>query len=121
MVDSGKSYTTKMYSLDLTPSFAVVTYLNAKTLAKETLDEVRKILSEYYSGRDFVLINHRIHKMQVEPTFYKSALTNMKAVAIVAEDDDVREHLYLEQKNYEKSFAFFKSLEDAKDWAVHFF
>lgn len=121
MIDTSKSYTTKTYSLDLTPSFAIVQYLNTKTLARETVDEVRNILTEYYMGNDFVLINQRTNKMMVEPTFYKSALPNMKAVAVVAEDDELREHLYAEQKNWEKSFAFFNTLEDAKDWAVHFF
>ena len=121
MIDTSKSYTTKTYSLDLTPSFAIVQYLNTKNLARETVDEVRNILTEYYMGNDFVLINQRTNKMIVEPTFYKSALPNMKAVAVVAQDDELREHLYAEQKNWEKSFAFFNTLEDAKDWAVHFF
>ncbi|MEH6406551.1 MAG: hypothetical protein V7767_04655 [Leeuwenhoekiella sp.] len=116
-----KNISNKMYTLNLTPVYAVVTYLNSKKLSQEVLEEVRTILKEYFNGKKFILINQRKDDIDIEPTFYKSGLDNMIAVAVVSEDDSQREKLITEQENWKGSFAFFKTIEDAKQWAEHYF
>ena len=120
VIAPSKTIATSNYDLHLTPKYAIVMYLNSSNLDTNILQEVRNHLKEYYQGVEFVLINQRTDT-KIDPKYYRSALSNMKGVAVVAPFENIREDLVEEQKNWSRSFAVFNDLEEAKHWALHSF
>lgn len=83
---------------------------------------IREQLHSYYTHKNFVLINHRKYEQKISTDIYKHGqLNNMKGLAIVSDNDKERDIALIEQRMYGKSFAFFKTLEEAKSWAEGYF
>ncbi len=48
-------------------------------------------------------------------------MKKVRALAIVSEDNLVREKAFVEQSHFDQSFAFFDNLEDSIGWAESVF
>ena len=83
---------------------------------------IRQKLSEEFKDNDFLMISNRKFKHIVtEEVYKKGQLANMKGLAIVSDSEKEREKALYEQKMFNKSFAFFRELDDAKSWAENYF
>ena len=81
-----------------------------------------KIIFNHFDSKDFTLISHRKNKYIVKEAAYASKLMKkVRALAIVSEDNLVREKALVEQSHFDQSFAFFDNLEDSIGWAESVF
>ncbi|MGB3774736.1 MAG: hypothetical protein WA951_05730 [Leeuwenhoekiella sp.] len=113
------SLTTDAYCLTLLPNYAHIIYYDPIHLDANTLSEVRMHIANYYNGANYVLINERVNDIAIDPKYHKDSPKNMKAIAIVSENELWRERLYPEQLNSTKPFAYFNAMEEARQWADH--
>lgn len=87
------------------------------------VDTNRKILAigyEHFGGEFFGYISNRINSYAVNPMVYRESAEHpqLRAIAVVSENQMARETARLEQQFYanKNSFAIFSSLEEAKSW-----
>lgn len=111
------SIKTEFYSLRMRPAYALIIYYGINPISAQALKEIKNHLKHYYSKRNFILINRRSGHHGIDPSFYKLPLKNMQGVAVVSKKIDLREQLLAEQKIWKRSFAYFRSLSDARKWA----
>ena len=112
---------TDSYSLQMWPLYALIIYYEPSILEIKVLKEVRDHLKKYYAQRYFVLINKRNAPNAIDPRIYKYALKNIKGIAIVCHNPNLRQQLIQEQKMWKRSFAYFQNIRDAQKWALDCF
>ena len=108
--------------MELYAKYVILTIYEEVELNLAKASVIRQKLSEAFKDNDFLMISNRKFKHTVTNEVYrKGHLANMKGLAIVSDSEEEREKAINEQKMYNKSFAFFKELDDAKSWAESFF
>lgn len=89
-----------------------------------TLDECKiviKDINDFYKKNPHVVISDRKFAASIDIEAYKYVNhKRMVGIAIVSANENASEELIKEQEIYKGSFAFFKTLEEAKDWAASF-
>ncbi|WP_407557208.1 hypothetical protein [Winogradskyella sp. 4-2091] len=73
---------------------------------------------EYYNGKPFVYITHRINSYSVNPNIYKttSKMRSLAGFAVVSEDFKAIKNAQIEKLFLNKPFGIFSNLEDAMSW-----
>ena len=86
----------------------------------ETNRRILKIGYDNFGGNDFGYISHRINSYAVNPMVYRESAAHpqLKAIAVVSENQLTRETARLEQQFYtnKNSFGIFSSLQEATAW-----
>ncbi|WP_299439398.1 hypothetical protein [uncultured Aquimarina sp.] len=115
-------HTTDFCTIEFYEKFAVITVNKDVILTLNKANSIRKKLRSYYNGQNFIMITNRKNSHEVSTEVYKQGqLSNMKGLAIVSKEKTERDKAIIEQKLFDKSFAFFESLEEAKSWAKSYF
>ncbi|MDH7446611.1 hypothetical protein [Aquimarina sp. 2201CG14-23] len=115
-------YTNDFCTVELYEKFVIVTINEDVTLTLDRANIIRKKLRSHYGEKSFLMISYRKHNHQVSSEVYRQGqLTNMKGLAIVSKEKTDRDKAIMEQKLFDKSFAFFENLEEAKSWAESYF
>ncbi|GAA4278970.1 hypothetical protein GCM10022259_36950 [Aquimarina mytili] len=108
--------------MQLYDQFVILTINENVNFTLDKASIIRDQLRKYYKSKDFLMISHRKHNINVTPDIYKQGqLSNMRGLAIVSDNSEERDKAIIEQQLYGRSFAFFNTLEDAKSWAEAYF
>lgn len=112
----------KFYELECYNSFVIVTIYEDVHLTLDKANIVREEIRAYYKSKKFIMItNRKFHHEIDNEVFQQGQLTNMKGLAIVSKEKTERDIALIQQKLYDKSFAFFNTLDEAKSWAEGYF
>ena len=89
------------------------------TVSKEISDKISKAAINYYQGKPFVYITHRIHSYSVDPNVYHdvSEIKNLVGFVVVSDSKLSIKNALLEKIFLHKPFQIFSNLEDAILWA----
>ncbi|MGB5364411.1 MAG: hypothetical protein WBN17_14020 [Aureibaculum sp.] len=96
------------------------------TVSKDISDKICQTAINYYQGKPFVYITHRIHSYSVDPSVYHdvSKIKNLAGFVVVSESKLSIKNALLEKIFLNKPFQIFSNLEDAVLWAenahIHF-
>jgi len=115
-------YTNDFCNMELYDQFVVLTIHKDVLFTLDKASIIRKKLSDYYKAKDFLMITNRKNNHIISEDIYKQGkLNNMKGLAIVSNEKIERARAVTEQKLFDKSFAFFETLDEAKSWAQAYF
>jgi hypothetical protein len=98
----------------------VVSIINeGVTVSKDISDKICKAATDYYQGKPFVYITHRIHSYSVDPNVYQdvSNIKNLAGFVVVSDSKSSIKNALLEKIFLHKPFQIFSNLEDAILWA----
>lgn len=88
----------------------------------ETNRELLEIGKKAYNQQPYAYISNRIHSYAVNPLVYLEAANaeNLKAIAVVTQNEVCKQNVQVEQKFYKNTnaFAVFEDLEEAIAWAT---
>ncbi len=89
------------------------------TVSKEISDKISEAAINYYQGKHFVYISHRIHSYSVDPHIYKdvSKIKNLAGFVVVSDTINSIKSALLEKIFLDKPFQIFSNLEDGILWA----
>ena len=108
--------------LFLYDTYAILRVFENQHLDLEKNDWIRTKYREHFGNKEFVVIADRNFYHTVDLKIYKNGkMRTKKGMAIVSSLEEEKERALVEQKLFPHSFAFFKSLEDARSWAQCFF
>ena len=96
----------------------VVFKLTSEVVDAKAAMEIMQCAYDHYGNNPFVFISNRAFVSNIDPKAYDAV--NAKQViglAIVSAEDAVKQEAMNEQQLYEGSFSYFKTVEEAKDWA----
>ena len=80
--------------------------------------EFIKAVDSHYKGRKCVVLANREMAEKVNPQVYKDIKSkSIVGIAIVSNNELVKSEAYNEQELFKGSFSYFKTLEEASDWA----
>lgn|SRR5690606_1807783 len=109
---------TQHYHLIFHDNYVIAEANNGVHINNDSVASTLKIIFDHYNGKDFALISHRKNQYTVDIDVYSLRLMKkLRALAIVSSDSSVKEKAIIEQLAFDKSFAFFENLEEAKGWA----
>jgi len=112
----------KFYELEFYDTFVVVTVYKDVLLTLEKASKIREEIKLHFKSQDFLMITYRKFQHEVVKEVFQQGLPqNMKGLAIVSEEKTERDIALQQQKLFDKSFAFFSTLEEAKSWAEGYF
>ena len=88
-------------------------------VSKEISDKISKAAINYYQGKPFVYITHRMHSYSVDPNIYKdvSKIKNLAGFVVVSDSKTSIKSALLEKIFLNKPFQIFSNLEDGILWA----
>ena len=108
-------------TLELTEHYS---FVNLKENCNMTLEQSKDMLKDvlnHFGKRKYVIIVDRKEETTIDLKSYK--LANPKQVigiAIVSKAEKIFDQLIKEQRLFKNSFAFFKTVDEAKDWDESF-
>lgn len=109
---------TQYYNFVFHDNYVIAEANEGVLVNNDRVNEALKIIFDHYNGRNFTIISHRKNQYTVDIDVYALKLMKkLRALAIVSNDDSVREKALIEQLAFNSSFAFFENIEDAKGWA----
>ncbi len=115
-------YSNDFCEIKFYPNFAIITVEKDVVFTLEKASSVRKKLRSFYKNKNFVMITHRKNNHQMsEEVYHHGILDNMKGLAIVSNEKSERDKAMIEQRLFDKSFAFFDTIEEAESWAKAYF
>lgn len=115
-------YSNDFCNLELYDRFVIVTISEDILFTLDKANIIRKKLSSHFKTKNFLLISNRKNNHIVSEDIYKQGLlSNMKGLAIVSSEKTERDRAMIEQKLFDKSFAFFETIDEAKSWAEAYF
>lgn len=80
--------------------------------------EILSFAAAHYGKRPYVFIANRDFASPISPDAYKAINPKfMIGLAIVSESEAVKQEAYNEQELYGGAFSYFKTIDEAKDWA----
>jgi len=110
--------TTPHYNLIFHDTYVIVVANEGTFINNDAVSETLQIIFDHYNGKNFTLISHRKNQYTIDIDIYTLRLMKkLRALAIVSNDSVVKEKAIVEQLAFNKSFAFFENLEDARGWA----
>ncbi len=93
----------------------------ATFLSLKQCQDVLADLDTFYKKRPHVIISDRKFTASVDTKSYKYVNhKRMVGIAVVTSNENAKQELVKEQELYGGSFAFFKTVEAAKEWAGNF-
>ena len=98
----------------------VISIINEGVIvSKEISDKISKAAINYYQGKPFVYITHRMHSYSVDPNIYKdvSKIKNLAGFVVVSDSKTSIKSALLENIFLNKPFQIFSNLEDGILWA----
>ncbi len=96
----------------------LVFYLASDGLSREDSKEVLSYAAKHYGDRKYVFIANRKFASNISPEAYKAIdQKQMVGLAIVSEEEAVKQEAYNEQNLYSGSFSYFKTISEAESWA----
>ena len=98
----------------------VISIINEGVIvSKEISDKISKAAINYYQGKPFVYITHRMHSYSVDPNIYKdvSKIKNLAGFVVVSDSKTSIKSALLEKIFLNKPFQIFSNLEDGILWA----
>jgi hypothetical protein len=108
-------------TLELTEHYSFVNLKENCNLSHEQSKEMNRDTINHFGKGKYVIIVDRKEETQIDLKSYK--LANPKQVigiAIVSKAEKIFDQLIKEQRLFKNSFAFFKTVKEAKDWAESF-
>jgi len=115
-------HTTDFCTIEFQEKYTIITINKDVILNLDKANAIRKKLRSYYNSKNFIMITNRKNSHKVSDEVYKQGqLPNMKGLAIVSKEKTERDNAIIEQKLFDKSFAFFENLEEARSWAASYF
>lgn len=98
----------------------VISIVNEGVVVSKTIsDKISKAAIDYYQGKPFVYITHRIHSYSVDPNVYidVSKIKNLAGFVVVSDSKTSIKSALLEKIFLDKPFQIFSNLEDGILWA----
>ncbi|MDX1463581.1 MAG: thymidylate synthase [Marinirhabdus sp.] len=87
-------------------------------ISQKAAKEIMSYAYKHYGKRKFVFISNREFASNIDPKAYVAINPKlMVGLAIVSAEDAVREEAMNEQELFDGSFSYFKTIEEAIDWA----
>ena len=88
-------------------------------VSKAISDKISKAAINYYQGKPFVYITHRMHSYSVDPNVYKdvSKIKNLAGFVVVSDSKTSIKSALLEKIFLNKPFQIFSNLDDDILWA----
>ncbi|WP_432412722.1 thymidylate synthase [Rasiella sp. SM2506] len=81
--------------------------------------EIMQYAYDHYGNNKFVFISNREFASNIDPKAYDAINPKlMVGLAIVSQEEAVKQEAIQEQQLYLGSFSYFKTVEEAKDWAT---
>ncbi len=113
---------TEFYKMEFHDSYVIIE-ANANIVVNSAIAEKTiQTIVDQFNGKRFVLISNRTSSYTLKPDAYSPGiLKKVKGIAIVSKNVEVKKNALLEQEKFDRSFAFFENLDDAKHWAENFF
>ena len=112
-----KQYELSTGILECYPLYAVF-HFNSNFYDLEEAEELTKIIDSHYRGRKCVVISNREMAKTVNPIVYEKASSkSVVGIAIVSNNEDVKFEAMEEQGLFKGAFSYFKSIDEAADWA----
>jgi hypothetical protein len=112
-----KTYDTPYGQMDCDENYLVF-YLASHGITSFAAKEILSFAADHYGNRPYVFIASRDFASPISPDAYKTINPKiMVGLAIVSESEAVKQEAYNEQELYGGSFSYFKTVEEAKDWA----
>jgi len=109
---------TPHYNLIFHDNYVIAVANEGAFINNETVSETLKIIFDHYNGKNFTLISHRKYQYTIDIDIYTLRLMKkLRALAIVSNDNIVKENAIVEQLAFDRSFAFFENIDDATGWA----
>ncbi|TPN87290.1 hypothetical protein [Aquimarina algicola] len=110
------------YYIKFKASHAILVMKEGSTVTMEISEEITSMMEDFYKGKNFILISHRRFPHDIDLNVYKGRiLKNMIGYAIVSDNPEEMERAMVEQSLWNEAFTFFKTLEEAENWASSFF
>lgn len=74
--------------------------------------------SDYFKGKSFGYISHRINSYSVDPTVYINAAKHhsLAAIAVVYDSELKNSNTLVEKQFFKQPFQAFPTMESAKNW-----
>ncbi|MBT8394346.1 MAG: hypothetical protein HKO81_05410 [Flavobacteriaceae bacterium] len=98
----------------------VISIINEGVIVTKSLsDKICETAINYYQGKPFVYITHRIHSYSVDPNVYHdvSKIKNLVGFVVVSDSKLSIKNAILEKIFLDKPFQIFSNLDDAILWA----
>ena len=98
----------------------VISIINEGVVVSQAIsDKISKAAINYYQGKPFVYITHRMHSYSVDPNIYKdvSKIKNLAGFVVVSDSKTSIKSALLENIFLNKPFQIFSNLEDGILWA----
>lgn len=96
----------------------LVFYLDDSGISEESAVTIMSYAYKHYKDRPFVFISNRKFASNIDPKAYNAIdPKRMVGLAIVSEEEAVKKEATNEQELFEGSFSYFKTVQEAKDWA----
>ncbi|MBG42659.1 MAG: hypothetical protein CL530_01705 [Aequorivita sp.] len=103
--------------LECYPLYAIF-HFNASVYDLEEAEEFVGIIDSHYRGRKCVVVSNREMAKRVNPEVYNTAKSkSVVGIAIVSNNNAVKNEAIEEQGLFEGAFSYFQSIEEASDWA----
>ena len=116
------SKSTNFYNLRFFDNYVIAEANEGAVIGNEEVKESLEMIFNHYNGKEFTLISNRRNNYSLNIDVYTLRLMKrLKALAVVSNDNLVREKAISEQSHFDQSFAFFTELDDAIGWAESVF
>ncbi|OAB75985.1 hypothetical protein [Cochleicola gelatinilyticus] len=96
----------------------VIFHLRSVDVNESLGEYIFDILNLHYNEAPYVFISKRDFVSKVDPNAYRFINPkHMVGLAIVSQEEQVRELAFAEMDLFSGAFSFFKTIEEAVDWA----
>jgi|GEM_PF-1294036 len=103
--------------LECYPFYAVF-HFNSDFYDHKEAEEFTKVIDSHYKGRKCVVVANREMAKTVNPEVYGNGSSkSVVGIAIVSNNDEVKNEAIEEQGFFNGAFSYFKTIEEAADWA----
>lgn len=115
----GKILTYPFGKITVYDNYLIAVMNEGVTILPELNDVLENISNDYFSGKSFVYITHRLNSYAVDPNIYfrTSKIENLVGFAVVTGKKIVIDNTDLESAFLSKPFRKFNNLDKAIKWA----
>lgn len=113
---------TEYYKMEFYNTYVVVEAIGKFEVTAAIAEKTIQVMVDHFKGESFVIVSIRKSGYTLKPDAYSSPIfKKVKGIAIVSKNEEVRKNAIFEQEKFDRSFAFFENLDDAKHWAQNFY
>ncbi|PNQ72965.1 hypothetical protein C1T31_08145 [Hanstruepera neustonica] len=115
----GKVLTYPFGKITIYDNYLIAVMNEGVTILPELNDVLENISNDYFSGKNFVYITHRLNSYAVDPNIYfrTSKIENLVGFAVVSGKKIVIDNTDLESVFLSKPFKTYNNLDEAIKWA----